>query len=273
MTPRALATAGAALLLLVAGCGDGTRVRSVGPPAPVFSQPSDPPTPPAPSDVPDVTPSKPPAPSPSTPKASPKPTRTPLPPGLRRSTGTRAVALTFDDGPDPVWTPQVLDHLRRHGVTATFCVVGNRVRQHPTLMARIVREGHQLCNHSWRHDVDLGDRSRSEIRADLDRTTRAIRAAVPGAKVPFYRQPGGRWTPEVVSVVKELGMVPLHWTVDPKDWAKPTAPTIVARVKDGARPGSVVLLHDGGGDRAATVAACPALIADLKRRYGVAPLR
>ncbi|SCL38088.1 Peptidoglycan/xylan/chitin deacetylase, PgdA/CDA1 family [Micromonospora pallida] len=267
MTPRALAAAGAALLLLLAGCGEQTGVHSVGPAAPVFSQPAE--TPPAG----DPTPSGVPSPSPSTPKASPKPTRTALPTGLRRSTGTRGVALTFDDGPDPVWTPKVLDQLRRHRVTATFCVVGTQVRQHPGLVARIVREGHQLCNHSWRHDVDLGSRSRSAIRADLDRTTRAIRAAAPGAKVPFYRQPGGRWTPEVVAVARDLGMTPLHWTVDPRDWAKPTAATITARVRSGLRPGSVVLLHDGGGNRAATVAACPAMIADIKRRYGVTRLR
>ncbi|BCL15082.1 polysaccharide deacetylase family protein [Micromonospora sagamiensis] len=271
MTSRVLAAAGAALMLLLAGCGEATQVRSVGPTAPVFSPPAgatpsaDPPESPRPSGVP--------RPSPSPSKTGPKSTRTPLPPGLRRSTGTRGVALTFDDGPDPVWTPKVLEQLRRHRVTATFCVVGTRVRKHPGLVARIVREGHQLCNHSWHHDVDLGGRPRAEIRADLDRTTRAIRAAVPGAKVPFYRQPGGRWTPEVVAVARDLGMTPLHWNVDPQDWAKPTATTIVARVKDATRPGSVVLLHDGGGNRAATVAACPGLIADIKRRYGVTRLR
>jgi peptidoglycan-N-acetylglucosamine deacetylase len=271
MTPRVLAAAGAALLLLLTGCGEGTAVRSVGPTAPVFSHPAEatptagPPESPAPSGVP--------SPSPSASKPGPKTTRSPLPAGLRRTTGTRGVALTFDDGPDPAWTPKVLEQLRRHQVTATFCVVGTRVRKHPGLVARIVREGHQLCNHSWRHDVDLGDRPRAEIHADLDRTTRAIRAAVPGAKVPFYRQPGGRWTPEVVAVARELGMTPLHWNVDPRDWAKPPAATIVARVRDGLRPGSVVLLHDGGGNRAATVAACAGVIAESKRRYGVTKLR
>jgi peptidoglycan/xylan/chitin deacetylase (PgdA/CDA1 family) len=167
----------------------------------------------------------------------------------------------------------VLDQLRKAKVTATFCVVGTRVRRYPELMARIVREGHQLCNHSWRHDVDLGSRPVPEIRADLDRTNRAIRAVVPGARVVFYRQPGGRWTPAVVAVAKELGMASLHWNVDPQDWAKPPAKTIVARVRTGIRPGSVVLLHDGGGNRAATLAACPGLIAEIKRRYGVAKLR
>lgn len=292
MTSRLLVAAGAALLLLLTGCGGGEpQVGSVAPTATASSAdpgdgprwadapraastPADPPGPPdrsapAPAPADDAAPS--PTASPTV-TAGPTAKSVPLPPGLRRTTGTRGIALTFDDGPHPVWTPKVLDQLRRHGVTATFCVVGSRVREHPGLVARIVREGHQLCNHTWRHDVELGGRTPDKIRADLVRTTEAILAAVPDAQVPFYRQPGGRWTPEVVAVAKELGMVPLHWTVDPQDWAKPTAKAIAARVSAGIRPGAVVLLHDGGGDRAATVAACPALIAEIKGRYGVAAL-
>ncbi|WP_238450607.1 polysaccharide deacetylase family protein, partial [Micromonospora sp. 4G55] len=97
------------------------------------------------------------------PKLRPKPTT--LPAGLRRATGVRAVALTFDDGPDPAWTPKILDQLRAARVKATFCLVGTEVRKHPELVVRIVREGHQLCNHSWRHDFDLGRRPVTEIRA------------------------------------------------------------------------------------------------------------
>ncbi|MFI7609123.1 polysaccharide deacetylase family protein [Micromonospora sp. NPDC049366] len=201
----------------------------------------------------------------------PKPTK--LPPGLRRTTGVRPVALTFDDGPSPTWTPKVLDQLRAARVKATFCLVGREAQRHPDLVRRIVREGHQLCNHSWRHNLDLGRLPVAEIRADLARTNKAIRAAAPGAPITFYRQPGGQWTPEVVAVAKELGMRALHWSVDPQDWAKPPAKTISKRVVAAVRPGSIVLLHDGGGDRAATLAACPGVIADLKRRFGVAPLR
>jgi peptidoglycan/xylan/chitin deacetylase (PgdA/CDA1 family) len=183
------------------------------------------------------------------------------------------VALTFDDGPDPVWTPKVLEQLRKAKVKATFCVIGSRARRYPELMARIAEEGHQLCNHSWNHDMDLGRRSTAAIRADLRRTSAAIRAAVPDAKIPFYRQPGGRWSAEVVAVAKELGMRSLHWTVDPQDWAKPKGATIAKRISTAARPGAVVLLHDGGGDRSTTLAACPAVIKDLKRRYGIVKLR
>ncbi|WDZ86204.1 polysaccharide deacetylase family protein [Micromonospora cathayae] len=269
MTSRALTAVGVALLLLLAGCGDAGQPGSAGQPAPIFSRPAEP-AEPAESSTPAPKPTA----EPSAPRTSPRPKPKPgtLPPGLRRTTGTRGVALTFDDGPDPVWTPKVLDQLRRARVTATFCVVGSRVKRHPELMARIVREGHQLCNHSWRHDVDLGSRPAPEIRADLDRTNRAIKAVVPGARISYYRQPGGKWTPAVVAVAKDLGMTSLHWTVDPQDWAKPPAKKIVERVRAGIRPGGVVLLHDGGGDRAATLAACPQVIAEIKRRYGVAKL-
>ncbi|QGN45965.1 polysaccharide deacetylase family protein [Micromonospora sp. WMMD558] len=265
MRLRALLASGLALVVLSGGCGDGTgRLRAVTGPSPVASGTL--PAEPAPTATPRPT-RKPPAARPL------RPLPTTLPAGLQRTTGVSGVALTFDDGPDPVWTPQVLDRLRAARVTATFCVVGTQVRRHPDLVRRIVEEGHQLCNHSWNHDVDLGRRPVAEIRADLLRTQRAIRAAVPTARVPFYRQPGGRWTPEVVQVAKQLGMRSLHWTVDPQDWGKPPAEKISERVHTAARPGAVVLLHDGGGDRGATLAACSRMIADLKTRYGIIRLR
>ncbi|WKU03043.1 polysaccharide deacetylase family protein [Micromonospora sp. HUAS LYJ1] len=262
MRSRPVLAVALGLLLLVAGCGDQHRnVRPAAAPAPTTTAPQ-----PAHSPSPKPTPTTKPK-----PRLRPKPKA--LPAGLRKATGVRAVALTFDDGPDPTWTPRVLNQLRANQVKATFCVVGTQVRKHPELVARIVREGHQLCNHSWRHDVDLGRRPVADIRADLVRTNQAITKAVPGAKVPFYRQPGGRWTPEVVQVAKELGMRSLHWTVDPQDWAKPAAGVISGRIKGAARPGAVVLMHDGGGDRSRTLSAVPHVIGDLKRRFGIAPPR
>ncbi|MEV4654770.1 polysaccharide deacetylase family protein [Micromonospora sp. NPDC049301] len=264
MQARAVLASALAVVLALAGCAqpEGTLTPAAAP-QPVES--TTPPTP-KPSPSPRLTRTKP-------PKPTLRPLPAKLPAGLRRSTGVRPVALTFDDGPSPAWTPKVLDQLRAARVTATFCVVGQEAQRHPELVRRIVREGHQLCNHSWRHDLDLGRRPVAEIRADLARTNKAIQTAVPGAPVPFYRQPGGRWTPEVLAVAKDLGMRPLHWNVDPQDWDKPTAATIAKRIHSAARPGAVVLLHDGGGNRAATLSACPHVIADLKRRFGITRLR
>lgn len=188
---------------------------------------------------------------------------------LQRRTGSRQVALTFDDGPHPKWTPLVLDELRAAGVKAMFCLVGAQVRRYPALVTRIVREGHTLCNHSWDHDLDLGLRPAAEIRADLLRTNKEIHKVVPGVPIDHFRHPGGAWTPAAVAVADELNMVSLDWDVDPRDWDKPTKDQIIDHIQTESRLGSVVLLHDGGGDRSATVAALPVVIQELRQRYGI----
>ncbi|WP_431935886.1 polysaccharide deacetylase family protein [Micromonospora sp. RP3T] len=263
MPRRTLLAFALGLVLLVTGCGGPGRT-----PQRVTAQPSVP-------AAPTPTPSPKPQPSRTTPK--PKPTLRPLPKklpvGLHRRSGSPGVALTFDDGPDPRYTPQILAQLRAAHVTATFCLVGKQAKRYPHLVAQIVREGHQLCNHSWRHDVDLGRRPAAEIRADLERTNRAIRAAAPDAPITWFRQPGGRWTAEELTVARQLGLRPLHWSVDPQDWDHPPAKKIIARVESAAHHGSVVLMHDAGGDRTQTMAACRRLIPDLKRRYGIVRLR
>lgn len=270
MTRRAMLAAGLTLLFLFATGYAAAARRPVshdrriaaggGQPAPPL------PSRPGPSaEAPSASPAPP-------PQAKPKPRGTVGPLQTKRLTGVKAVALTFDDGPHPDWTPKVLDHLRKAKVKATFCLVGREVRRHPAMVARIVREGHSLCNHSWQHDLELGKKPEAQIRADLARTNDEIRRAVPGAQVPYYRQPGGKWTPEVVKVVETMGMVPLHWDVDPADWSKPKATVISKRVAAQARPGSIVLMHDGGGDRSATVAACAEVLGSLRRKYGVVRL-
>jgi peptidoglycan/xylan/chitin deacetylase (PgdA/CDA1 family) len=193
--------------------------------------------------------------------------------GVKRTTTGGGVALTFDDGPHPTWTPKILALLRTHRLKAMFCLVGTEVQRYPGLVAQMVREGHAVCNHSWRHEFDLGKRPAAEIRANLQRTNAAIQRAAPGSRIAYYRQPGGLWTRAVVQVSRALGMVPLDWTVDPTDWADVTAAQIKARVLRQARKGSVILLHDGGGDRAATTAACRKMLPDLKRRFRIAPVR
>jgi peptidoglycan/xylan/chitin deacetylase (PgdA/CDA1 family) len=168
-----------------------------------------------------------------------------------RFTGTPAVALTFDDGPDPVQTPRILQLLAAHGVTATFCVVGAQAQRHPEVVRQIVAAGHTLCNHSWDHSLTLGKEQPNAIRADLNRTNAAIRAAVPNAKIPFFRAPGGNFTDRLVQVAYGGGMASLYWEVDPRDWehAKDAdhgahVRKIVDDVRRSVRPGSIVLSHD-----------------------------
>ncbi|MFF0313301.1 polysaccharide deacetylase family protein [Micromonospora sp. NPDC005252] len=187
--------------------------------------------------------------------------------GAHTETGNARLALTFDDGPDPRYTPQVLAILREYDVKATFCVVGENAQDHPDLIQAIVADGHTLCNHSWHHDVSLGNKSADQIRADLVRTNEAIRSAVPDAPIVWYRQPGGAWTYPVVSVSQQLGMTPLHWSVDPSDWQAPGASKIAATVLAQAEPGAVVLMHDAGGDRQGTVDALRRILPQLSARY------
>jgi peptidoglycan-N-acetylglucosamine deacetylase len=176
--------------------------------------------------------------------------------------GGRTVSLTFDDGPDPGNTGRLLGVLRELRVTAVFCLWGEHVRQHPELVRRIVAEGHVLCNHSLNHD-DLGTWTAERIRADLVATNEAIRAAVPGARIPYFRAPFGSWG-ESPSVAAGLGMQPLGWRLAVEDWEPPGTEELVRRLMEGITPGAVVLLHDGGGDRSQTVDAVARIVPELR---------
>jgi peptidoglycan/xylan/chitin deacetylase (PgdA/CDA1 family) len=208
------------------------------------------------------------------------PVTPPKQPGPRRGgpansltkTGVKGVALTFDDGPDPVQTPKLLDLLAEHGVKATFCLVGKNVVAHPGLVRRIAAEGHTLCNHTWRHDLTLGKKKPRAIRADLARTNDAIRQAVPGAQIKYMRAPGGNFTDNFVSVAAGLGMASIYWQVDPRDWDHPAGETpeahvakVVKGVQKHVRRGSIVLSHDY--QQPDTIIAYQELIPWLQERY------
>ncbi|MFI7541736.1 polysaccharide deacetylase family protein [Actinoplanes sp. NPDC049599] len=187
-------------------------------------------------------------------------------------TGRAGVALTFDDGPDPVQTPRLLDLLKKERVKATFCVVGRNVAAYPGLVRRIAAEGHTLCNHTWAHSLTLGKRRPAAIRADLARTNQAIRRAAPGAKIKYLRAPGGNFTPAFVRVARELGMTSIYWQVDPRDWEHPKGETgaahrakVVRTVKQHVGRGSIVLSHDYRQPE--TITAYETLLPWLRQRY------
>ncbi|SDL03199.1 Peptidoglycan/xylan/chitin deacetylase, PgdA/CDA1 family [Glycomyces sambucus] len=191
-----------------------------------------------------------PAPPSSAPAAEPAGNTYDGPLGTRNHTGDESVALTFDDGPSPEWTPKVLDMLRERGIKATFCLIGAYAESYPELVADIAREGHTLCNHSWYHEFDLGTWSGEEIRANLQRTNDAILKAAPGAEVRYFRHPGGQWTEKAIGVAADLGMESLHWAVDPSDWDNATTERqIEDHVLDKTTPGAIILLHDGASNQ------------------------
>lgn len=170
------------------------------------------------------------------------------------------IALTFEDGPDPRWTPRVLDVLARHGATATFCLVGDQISGREAIVERIHAEGHVLCNHSVTHDYALPTRDPTRIRAEITGVTEQLRAVVPDASVTAFRAPGGRFSTEVAAAADAAGLDSWAWSIDSRDWRSDDADAIVARVLDSVAPGAVVLMHDGDGNRAATVAALQEII-------------
>nr|BFF04562.1 hypothetical protein GCM10020241_62370 [Streptoalloteichus tenebrarius] len=183
----------------------------------------------------------------------------------------RTVALTFDDGPDPQWTPQVLDVLRRHGVRGTFMVVGSLVTRHPGLARDIGDSGSELGVHTFTHP-DLRTSSDTRLREELSASQLALAGAAgittylmrpPYASGPSSLDDLGMRT---VRAAGALGFVTVLSDVDSRDWATQDAETIVRHATPERDRGAVVLLHDAGGDRAQTVAALDRLIPRLKDR-------
>jgi len=175
-----------------------------------------------------------------------------------RATG-KVLALTFDDGPNPAATPRVLDILRDAGVPATFCTIGTQVRAQPKLVQRIVDEGHQLCNHTLDHVEGLETQPRERVESEIAGGRDAI-VEVTGEPPAFYRPPGGSLGPVIYEVAAANDEAVLYWSIDPLDWKKPSRDELVSSVLGQLKPGGIILLHDGGGDREATVAALPAII-------------
>ncbi|MCY3947725.1 MAG: polysaccharide deacetylase family protein, partial [Acidimicrobiaceae bacterium] len=158
------------------------------------------------------------------------------------------VDLTFDDGPHPTYTPQVLDVLARHGVRATFFVVGWLAERYPLLIQRIAHEGHTLANHSWSHE-SLARVSKSAFDRSVGRTQEILGPlATPCLRPPYYAI--GRFTEEWSN---ELGLRLVGWTYSPRDWEQRPARAIADGIVARTFPGAIILLHDGGGPRSATV--------------------
>lgn len=175
----------------------------------------------------------------------------------------KTVALTFDDGPSK-YTPQILDILKRNKVKATFCMLGNNVGPYRKAAKRVVREGHRLCNHSRSHP-DFTTLSSSAARSQVVFTQRKI-DDVTGRSPKVFRFPYGASNSRTRSVVRGQGLRIVGWTVDTRDWSRPGTSVIVSRAVGRTRPGGVILMHDGGGNRSQTVAALDRTIKRLKAK-------
>ncbi|MFG2142280.1 polysaccharide deacetylase family protein [Streptomyces sp. NPDC048650] len=189
---------------------------------------------------------------------------------FRLPTRGHEVALTFDDGPDPRYTPEVLRALRRHGVRATFFVVGESAAAFPGLLHDIVDDGHAVANHTWAH-AQLTTLPPAAVHDQLGRTSSVI-ADTLGAAPRLARAPYGAWNAPSLSICSDLGMSPVGWSVDSQDWTRPGPGYIADTVLRGLEPGTIVLSHDGGGDRAHTVEALKRYLPRLLDR-GYRPIR
>jgi peptidoglycan/xylan/chitin deacetylase (PgdA/CDA1 family) len=164
----------------------------------------------------------------------------------RGTCGNQQLALTFDDGPDPVWTPRLAAVLRRFNIRATFFCIGQRVEVYPDIVRSLIDDGHEIGNHSHSHR-NLWYRSRTQVRSEIERCQAALSALT--ANVPaLFRPPFGDRGPQVLSEARKLNLSTVLWSLDTRDWNSPTAETIFHDVRNRARDGDVLLFHDGSHD-------------------------
>jgi peptidoglycan/xylan/chitin deacetylase (PgdA/CDA1 family) len=184
--------------------------------------------------------------------------------------GPRVIALTIDDGPSPVYTPQVLRILEKYHVRATFSMVGQNVSYHRSIVREVAAAGHTIINHTWDH-ANLTSLSASRQRTEITRAAEAIETAT-DVRPRMFRAPYGAWTPQALAYCASEKLTPLDWSVDPRDWARPGVNEIVGTIMKATKTGSIILEHDGGGNRAQTVSALKVVIPRLLDegfRFGV----
>jgi peptidoglycan/xylan/chitin deacetylase (PgdA/CDA1 family) len=177
--------------------------------------------------------------------------------------GSRQIALTYDDGPNDPHTLRLLDVLARHKINATFFPIGRYVRERPEIVRQVVQAGHVVGNHTFAHPL-LTLKNEAEIRKQISDCRAALEDAV-GEHSNLFRPPFGGRRPAALRVARELGLVPVMWSVTGYDWNAQPAAVIESKVAEQIRGGDVVLLHDGGhkqmgADRSQTVIATERLI-------------
>lgn len=175
-------------------------------------------------------------------------------------TDEKVIALTFDDGPDPLYTGYILDVLKEKEVKATFFVLGENAKNNPDLLKRIREEGHEIANHGYSHNY-----SPSKFVNELIRTEEVIYELLQEHTF-YYRPPGGLVSDPVLAAVKEQGYVLTLWSIDSKDWQNPGPAQIVQNVVKSSFPGGIILLHDGGEKREQTIQALGPLIDRLREQ-------
>jgi len=174
------------------------------------------------------------------------------------------IALTFDDGPNPYYTPQILNILQKYNVKATFFCIGRLVAAYPALVRQEYAAGYTIGNHSWSHP-NMALLAPASIQLQISKTSDAIEVAI-GVRPTFFRPPYGRMSVQELTQVYHDSLTTVIWNDEGQDWARPGVNVIIQRILRLASNGAIILMHDGGGDRAQTVAALPFIINGLRQR-------
>jgi peptidoglycan-N-acetylglucosamine deacetylase len=177
--------------------------------------------------------------------------------------GKKAIALTFDDGPWPESTAQVLNVLKENNIKATFFIVGQNLKNYPDLGKRIVTDGHVIANHTWHHWYHFFNQQAAAY--EIDRTSELI-YQVTGVKTTLFRPPGGMLHNGLAAYARSKKYTVVMWSADSVDYKLPAVPKLVNNVIKDSKPGGIVLLHDGGGNRSRTVKALPEIINNFKKQ-------
>ena len=175
----------------------------------------------------------------------------------------KVIALTFDDGPWPKSTAQILDILKNNNIKGTFFVLGQNVKRYPDLTRRIVSEGHSIANHTWHHWYH---QMNPQVAAYEIANTTDIIFETTGVKSRLFRPPGGIMTNGLVSYAKNNNYAIIMWSSDSIDYSRPTVSKLITNIFTSAKPGGIVLMHDGGGDRTRTVQALPQVINKFRKQ-------
>ncbi|MBH8553110.1 polysaccharide deacetylase family protein [Nostocaceae cyanobacterium CENA357] len=177
--------------------------------------------------------------------------------------GQKVIALTFDDGPWPESTAQVLNILKENNIKSTFFVVGQNVKNYPDLVKRVVAEGHAIGNHTWHHWYHYMNQQAAAY--EVEHTTDLIYKTT-GVKTNLFRPPGGIMHNGVAAYARNNKYALIMWSSDSLDYSRLTVPKLINNVFRLAKPGGIVLLHDGGGDRTKTVQALPEIITGFRKQ-------
>lgn len=183
----------------------------------------------------------------------------------RKGPHTMKVALTFDDGPDPVYTPQVLDVLKKYNVKATFFLVGQRVEKNPAVVKRIYEEGHTIASHSWEHN-NLNTLTKNELEKDMSDTDNSIRKII-NKRPELMRPPYGAANSSTLEQLNNMGYKVIHWSIDSLDWKAKSKEEVLARTLPDIHEGAILLFHSAGGKGQSlmpTINALPTIIETLQ---------